>query len=225
MAQLSVGAKMGYGAHGVNLETGVSGKPLMEDQVPLWLPNAGVVLSFNNKMNAGLQMELNYAPKGWREEKTDPDTFFVRQINYLEVPIFSHFEIGQKALRIVIMAGPYFAFKLSETSDSSNYTYITSTSTYNHYYLPVKEVDFGIKAVLGLRYNINPKLAIFSEVRYDIEMAGGSDIFYERPNGISASRLKEIGGTFGILWHIIPLERKKNYKGYTPKENLYDFSN
>lgn len=220
IAQLSVGIKGGYGSHGVHFEP-----PSLEaNQVAYGLMNYGFVLAFNNKLNSGLQMELNYAQKGWREELTTPDSFFIRTINYLEMPIFSHFEIGHGPLRPVILAGFYFGLKMNESADSNNYTDITSASSYNPYYQEIRDLDFGIKLGIGLRYNINSRMAIFSEVRYDVQIAGGRDIFIDRPNGIQASRLKEIGGVFGILWHIIPQEKNVIKKGYTPKEDLYDFS-
>jgi hypothetical protein len=53
-------------------------------------------------------------------------------------------------------------------------------------------------------------------------VAGGRDIFIDRPNGIQASRLKEIGGSFGILWHIIPQKKPEIKPGYTPKQDIFE---
>ncbi len=232
-AQFSVGFRAGYGSHGIHLEP-----PQLEKfQVPYFLPNAGLVIIYNNTNNAGLQMEFNYAPKGWMEKDTTLKTrnlyaekgdtitstpYFKRTINYLEVPFFSHWEAGYGPVRIVIFAGPYLALKLSETYESDHFSHLWyDGSNYNQYDQKAKQIDFGIKAGLGLRYNINRHFAIYIDARYDAEIAGGRDIFINRPDGIRASRLKEIGGTFGILWHIIPQKEKKAVEGYQPKENLY----
>jgi hypothetical protein len=213
-AQFSVGVRQGYGTHGVHFDP----ITLNENQVALWLPNTALVIAFNNKLNTGLQTEFSLAQKGWREEDSIPNTYFYRKINYLEIPFFSHFEIGKGKVRPVILAGPYVAIKLSESSDSLNYNYPTE---YLYHTQEIRKIDYGIKFGLGLRYNITKHLAVFSEVRYDLQLAGGRDIFIDRPNNILASRLTEIGGTFGILWHIIPQKKDEAKKGYVPKENLY----
>jgi hypothetical protein len=214
-AQLSIGVRQGYGNHGIHLEP-----PGLEQlQADFWLPNTAFVIAFNNKLNNGLQMEFSLAQKGWREVDTIPDAYFSRKITYLEIPFFSHFEIGQGAVRPVILAGPYLAFKLSESTENHNYNH---PNEFDHYTQEVRTLDFGIKVALGLRYNINKRLAIFGEARYDLQMAGGRDIFIDRPNGIQASRLSEVGGTFGILWHIIPQAKKEEKKGYVPKEDLFE---
>jgi hypothetical protein len=53
-------------------------------------------------------------------------------------------------------------------------------------------------------------------------MAGGSNIFADNPNEISASRLKELSGSFGILWNI-KLQKKKIVKeGYEPTKDFIE---
>jgi opacity protein-like surface antigen len=219
-AQFSVGVRQGYGAHGVYLEPAY----IEKYQEPFYKPNTGLVVIFNNTNNTGLQMELNYAQKGWQEEdSTVANSMFSKTINYLEIPFFSHFEIGYGKVRPIIFAGPYLAFKLSETTDSSNFSHIWyEDSPYTQYDQEIKTIDFGIKLGLGLRYNITPRFGIYIDARYDLEIAGGRDIFIDRPDDMQASRLKEISGTFGILWHILPQKEKEEKKGYTPKEDLFE---
>jgi len=217
-AQFSVGVRYGYANCGIHLEA--QAFDLEYYQTDFYLPQAGLVVAFNNKRNAGLQMEFIYAQKGWKEiDDTFPELYFSRAINYLEIPVFSHFEIGHGPIRPVILVGPYVAFKLSESADSNNFNH---TNDYDQYHQEVRNISLGLKAGIGLRYNINKRMAIFAEGRYDIQIAGSGDIFADRPNGIQASRLKEISGTFGILWHIIPQTPPEEKKGYVPKENLYD---
>lgn len=212
-AQFSVGVRQGYGNHGVYFV------PIFENQVDFWLPSTALVVSYTNQLNTGLQTEFAWAQKGWREAYDSvPDSYFYRKITYLEIPFFGHFEIGKGKVRPVIQAGPYIAFKLSETSDSLNYEYPT---TYNHHSQTIRNLDYGIKIGVGLRYNINKHLAVFGEARYDLQMAGGRDIYIDRPNGIDVSRLTEMSGTIGILWHIIPQKQAEEKQGYTPKEDLF----
>ena len=232
-AQFSVGVRQGYSAHGVYFEPG-----LEKYQVPYYRLNTGLVISFNNVNNVGLQTEFNYAQKGWMEQDSSIETqnnfkergdtltrypYFKRNINYLEVPFFSHFEIGQGKVRLIILAGPYLAFKLSESIDTANFSHIWNEAhKYKHYEQEIRDVSYGIKLGLGLRYNITPRLGIFMDARYDLQIAGGRDIFIDRPNGIVASRLKEIGGSFGIFWHIIPQTKPEIKAGYTPKQDIFE---
>ena len=170
------------------------------------------------------KIETNYAQKGWQEQdSTIENSYFKRNIDYLEVPFFSHWEIGYGKVRPIIFAGPYLAWKLSESTESENFSHIWHEDhPYKHYEQEIRDLDFGIKLGLGLRYNITNRFGIYIDARYDVQIAGGRDIFVDRPNGIQASRLKEISGTFGILWHIIPQKKKEVTKGYTPKQNLYE---
>jgi len=123
--------------------------------------------------------------------------YFKRTITYLEVPFYSHWEMGYGKVRPIIFAGPYLGWKLSEKVESSHFNHIwTPEHPYLHYEQDIRNLDFGIKIGLGLRYNINKRLGVYADVRYDLEMAGGRDIFFDRPNGIQASRLTELSGTF-----------------------------
>lgn len=218
-AQFSVGVRQGYGYHGLRLAP----NSIEKYQEPFLRLNTGLVIIYNSINNAGLQMEINYAEKGWQEiDTTVAGAYFKRNVYYLEVPIFSHFEIDLGKIRPIIFVGPYLAWKLGESTDSENFTHIWNEShPYNHYEQEIRNLDFGIKLGLGVRYNITQRFAIYIDGRYDFEMGGGRDIFIDHPNNIEISRLKEMSGTFGILWHIVPQETTQNKYIYTPKEDLY----
>ncbi len=220
LAQLSVGVRMGMGNHGIHLEP----PTLEENQVPYLRTNIGLVCVYNNENNAGLQLEINFAQKGWSEEiDTISGTFFKRQINYIEVPIYSHFEIGKRMLRPIIIAGPYIAYKLSDSFTHKGFDEHIIQENQNHYIEKSKVLDLGIKVGGGLRLNIGKHFGLFAEVHYDVDVAGGSDIFIGKPDRIGASRLTEISGSFGVLWHIIPQKKKQKKEGYVPKSNLKDY--
>ncbi len=218
-AQLSVGLRQGYGSHGVNFDP----NELVKYQVPYYLPNTGLVIVYNNTNNVGLQAEINYAQKGWQEKDTIQGPYFKRNITYLEIPIYSHWEIGYGKVRPLIFAGPYIGIKLNESTDSANFSRLWyDESVYVQYDQEIRDLHYGIKLGLGLRYNITSRLGIFIDVRYDLEIAGSRDIFIDRPDGIDASRLEELSGSFGIIWHIMPQPKKIIIKGYTPKEDLIE---
>jgi len=231
-AQFSVGLRQGYGSHGIYFVP-----DLEKYQVPYYLSNTGLVIIYNNVNNAGLQVEFNYARKGWMETDTTQKTreyymqkgdtltsnpYFKQNINYLEIPILSHWEMGYGKVRPVIFAGPYLAFKLSESKDSANFSHLwNENNKYNQYEQEIRDFGYGIKLGIGLRYNITNRLGIYIDGRYDLQIAGSRDIFVDRPNNIAASRLTELGATFGIIWHIIPQPKKEVKEGYQPKEDLF----
>lgn len=219
-AQFSFGLRGGYGSHGIYLLP----EGLEKYQVPLYNSNFGAQIIYNNQNNAGLVLEVNYAPKGWSEEDTSMvDSYFSRTLNYLEIPVYSRWEIGHGKVRPLFFIGPYVAWLLGESSKSNNFEHIMDDlSEYNHYELPVQDFHYGIKVGLGLKYDFIKNMGLFFDVRYDLQIAGSRDIFIDRPNGIEASRLTELSASIGILWHIIPQKLKAEEKGYTPKKGIIE---
>lgn len=223
-AQLSVGYRYGIGSHGVNFLP----EYLETFQIGYVRSSHGLSFTYNNEKNAGFQIELNYAEKGWKEEfENSPDTFYIRDIEYLEIPLFSHFEIGHRMLRPTVVFGPYFGWKLNESYTQNGFDGLLA-SDLPHYVEEIRSLDFGIKVGVGLKLNLG-RFAVFGEVRYDLEMVGSRDIFSDKPSfiisekteEISISRLTEISGVFGIMWHILPQKEKTVGEGYTPKEDVY----
>jgi len=223
-AQVSIGLRAGYGAHG--LYTWPSS--MEKYQVPYFLSNGGLQIIYNNENNAGVQMEFNYANKGWKEQdSTVAGANFQRTISYLEIPIYSRWEIGKKNFKFLILVGPYFGWKLSETTESTNFSHIWNANhPFNHYEKPIRDMHYGIKAGIGFKYTISKHFSIFIDGRYDADIAGSRDIFVDRPWGtdyrIEASRLTEISGSIGLIWNIIPQKIKTEVKGYVPKENMFE---
>lgn len=218
-AQFSIGLRGGYGLHGVYFEP----QSLNGKQVAYQLPNAGLVIIYNNMNNAGLQIELNYAQKGWKEEeKLIEGSEFKRTISYFELPVLTHWQFGKKSLRAMLIIGPYVAYKLNESTESVNFGPIFTGHRYDHYHQKIRDLDFGLKAGVGLRYNFAKRFAVYAEFRYGLHVAGGQNIFKNQPNKIQASRYKEIGGGFGIIWHIFEQEKPSVKEGYIPKENIIE---
>lgn len=216
--QLSFGVRAGYGAYGVYFEP----PSLNGNQERLYEPNFGFMAIFNDKKNTGVQLEINYATKGWREVDKDADSMrYKREINYLEFPAMAHIELGRKWFRIYGLIGPYIAFKQSEKTTIVNYEGIIANNPYDMYNQKIRDIDFGNKVGLGFRVNIGERFSVLADVRYDLQIAGGQNIFKKQPNKIQASRLSELGGSVGIVFNIMPqqVEVKKEY--YVPKEDIY----
>jgi len=68
-------------------------------------------------MICGLQIELNYTQRGWKENvhKDHPDEVYHRVMNYLEIPFLAHLAFGrEKGVRFFVNLGPEIAFLLNE---------------------------------------------------------------------------------------------------------------
>lgn len=215
--QLSVGVRAGYGSYGAYFEP----PSLRGNQVLLLEPNFGFVAVFNDKCNAGLQFEVNYAVKGWREKSRNSDTAsYKREITYLEVPLMTHFELGRDWFRIYGIFGPYFAVKQSEKTTSYNYDVIMALNPYDMYSQKVRKLDFGNKVGLGFRVNIKSRFSVLADARYDLQVAGGQNFFKKQPNGIQASRLSELSGSITVLFNIKPQRTEEVKEFYVPKEGI-----
>ncbi|MBR2195853.1 MAG: PorT family protein [Salinivirgaceae bacterium] len=215
--QLSVGVRAGFGSYGVSFEP----PSLNINQVNLLEPNFGFVAIFNDKSNAGVQLEINYAVKGWREKEKDCDTIrFKHEITYLEVPLMTHFELGRSKFRIFGFFGPYFAVKQSEKTTNLNYDFIIEHDLYDMYNQKVRKLDFGNKVGLGFRLNMGSRFSALADVRYDLQLAGGQNIFKKQPNGIQTSRLSELSCSLSLIFNIKQQRTEEEKEFYVPKEGM-----
>lgn len=216
-AQLSVGVRGGFGAFGAHFEPA----SLNGNQERLYEPCFGLVGIFNDKNNAGIQAEVNYTIKGWREEDEDvKGSEYKREITYIEVPVMAHVELGRSWFRIIGLLGPYVAFKQGEKTKSVNYDDNIAYNSNDLYNQTVRDIDFGNKVGLGFRINAGKYISAFVDVRYDMQIAGGQNIFKKQPNGIQASRLSELGGSVGIVFNLRQQRTEVEKEYYVPKVGL-----
>lgn len=109
------------------------------------------------KMICGLQVELNYAQRGWDEHYIDyPELCYTRKMNYLEMPFLAHLAFGRdRGMQFFIHAGPQIGFLLSDSesiagdwegtlSDGANLV------TEQHGKAIDNRFDYGIAAGLGV---------------------------------------------------------------------------
>ena len=69
----------------------------------------GLVYRYINEKHLGLQVELNYSQRGWKEANDR----FTKQIDYIELPFMSHFYFGDKA-RFFFNIGPKVGYLIQE---------------------------------------------------------------------------------------------------------------
>lgn len=118
----------------------------------------GVVVQFLNEKHAGVQAEFNYTQRGWIENDTigDNNLKYKNRINYIEMPIMTHVNIGGGKLRGLFNVGPYIAYAVSAeksvkdlnsgSEESSDYTFNSDTDN---------RLDFGLSTGGGFEYRFS----------------------------------------------------------------------
>ena len=72
--------------------------------------------------NVGLQLEINYAQQGWKENYSETETpqyQYERKFNYIQVPFLTHVQFGGENMKGFINAGPQFGLFLNESTSSN----------------------------------------------------------------------------------------------------------
>lgn len=111
--------------------------------------NGGLAFRYVTEKHFGLQLELNYSQRGWREA----NNLYTRQLDYIEMPFLTHIYFG-KSSRFIFNLGPKFSYLLSEKVIENN----TENSIQEQHIKPVQfKFDYGITA--GLGYNLKTKKA------------------------------------------------------------------
>lgn len=110
---------------GVNLSS-VSFEPSIKEKTFL-TPSFGVTIRYISerylKMFCGIQAEINYSQRGWKENIDDGtgDTY-QRSMNYVEVPLMAHLAFGKDkgyGARFVLNLGPQIGYLLEESEKKS----------------------------------------------------------------------------------------------------------
>ena len=127
-----------------------------------------------------IQLELNYAQMGWKEDIKDNNNNpvinattgaaenYSRTINYVQVPFLAHLAWGKekKGLNFFVNAGPQLGAYISESTksnfdfDKRNTTDRVSSVVAQDTMKVEKKFDYGIAAGLGVEYSI-PKVGHF----------------------------------------------------------------
>ena len=109
-------------------------------------------------MMCGIQAELNYTQRGWKENIEDGsgDTYS-RTMNYVEIPLLAHLAFGKDALdkgmKFFVNAGPQIGFFLSEKekmSDDWNPSYRPNGIVQQYGKMVEHKFDYGILGGLGV---------------------------------------------------------------------------
>lgn len=169
-------------------------------------PTVGLVARFTSeryfKAYCALQLELNYAILGWRENILNanseplPDTY-QRNQHYLQLPVLARLGWGREKQGLMgyVLAGPQLGYCLKENVSQSNFTLNADgnpdrpNGMYIQYGMPIQhKFDYGITAGAGIE--LTTKAGHFLlEGRYyyglsDIYKNSKKDTFSRSNNGI-----------------------------------------
>ena len=112
---------------GVNINR-VSFTPTVKQNL-LTAASAGLVIRHLSEPHIGLQIEVNYAGKGWIENLDSIGTYR-RDLQVIQVPLQAVFVAGSKTVRLAVTLGPYFSWLRDEKEtisvpDIQDYPYYT----------------------------------------------------------------------------------------------------
>ena len=83
-----------FGVHGGAMASMVNFSPSVTQRAltPYMGATAGLVFRYARHKYCGLQVELNWMQKGWREQETD----YQRRLDYIELPFLAHINFGKQ---------------------------------------------------------------------------------------------------------------------------------
>jgi len=119
-------------------------------------PSFGIILRHVSEPHIGLQLEVNFAGKGWKE-KLDSIGSYKRNLETLDIPIMAVFIAGSRTVRFAFALGPYVSY-LRHEKETIN---IADTLDYRAYYNKtlVNNLEFGFTGELGIE--LHTKLGVF----------------------------------------------------------------
>ncbi len=106
LQETTIGIKFGANFSRIHLDT-----ILNQNLLPGY--TGGMVFRVISEPHLGIQLEFNYAQKGW-SEKLDSINIYKKQLNYLEIPIMTRVEIGNGNTKITMDLGPYLSCLIFE---------------------------------------------------------------------------------------------------------------
>ena len=159
------------GNAGVNLAK-VSFSPNIKQQTKMGMVG-GMTLRYMTekyfKMLCGVQMEINYSMRGWKELIEDgSENQYERNMNYIEIPLLTHLAFGKdsrtKGAQFFLNLGPQIGFLLNESEkgiDDPNWDPSHRPGHIKEQYgkMVDKKFDYGIVAGAGVE--INTKIGHF----------------------------------------------------------------
>lgn len=192
------------GVHGgalgtiVNWNPKVTGTSKVLDHA-LLSGNGGLVFRYSQHKCCGIQVEVNYMQRGWRENFGDSTCTvnYTRRLNYIEVPLLAHIYFGSTKFRGFVNLGPQIGYCFMESDKGLRHS--VETAQYGKVERPF---DWGVAGGLGF-YGRSEKAGIFQlEARFNYSM--GNLFNNYTTSYFDSSNMMSVSLNLAYMWQIRP---------------------
>lgn len=190
-----------FGAKGGMVFSRVKFKPNVEQNM-FTGNSAGFLFRMISEPHVGIQIEFNYLQKGWEEKPLVGKTqSYFHQINYLDIPVMTHANLGSKALRVTLNIGPTIAFLLSDSQGMKPATpEIPSSPDIPYWGKPIDStIDFLFTGGMGIEHHFRRAgaLALDARVFYSL-----TNLYDSKNYGYDPSQTNGIQVTLSYLFRL-----------------------
>ena len=169
--------RYGFGVSGGMNYSGISVFPSVQEDFKQG-SQFGLMFHYLGGYNAGIKTELNYITRGWTENHDTLGTY-ERTLQYLELPILSHFIWGKGLVKYNIDFGPNISYEVGYSEKDGWNTQVDSLKNYYVGKATDRNIDYGFMFGAGLIFDT--KAGNFElQARYN---QGLNHIFFKRPRG------------------------------------------
>ena len=194
------------GAKGGVVFSSVKFKPNVEQNT--YMGNTGgLIFRMISEPHVGIQFEFNYLQAGWEEkEKEGMTQTYYHRLNYFEIPIMTHANLGSKAYRFTFNLGPSVSFLLSESQGMNPATpEIPAEPVVPYWGKPIdNKVSFMFVGGIGSEYHFKKIGALALDARVFYSLSG---IYDSKKYGYDPSQPKGFEVTLSYLFR---LNKEKN---------------
>lgn len=153
----------------------------------------GLVFKHFTHPNLGIQLEVNYVQRGWKE-LLGQDTSYTRTQDYIELPFLTHIAIGSRNTRFIINLGPYVSYLLP---DSDN----VDTDRGNEEDAPryqFQEIDNEFLYGLCFGMGMLQKTSV-GTLQLEARLTHSLNDIFDRDTGVTSSKNQSISVTLSYL--------------------------
>ena len=187
--EIYIGAHAGAMASTMYFKPSVEHMDIMQSPIGV---NGGLVFRYAAHKVCAIQVELNYMQRGWRECNND-GMDYVRQLDYIELPLLMHLYFGKQRFRAFINLGPEIGYCIRELTSG------TPLQPDKPQYQPIDNpFDWGLAGGIGCYYRTR-KIGIFQlEARAHFSL--GTAYSNRKVDYFSQSNMMNLGVNLAYMW-------------------------
>lgn len=188
-AQTSIGIRGGKSLSRVNFAPSAPSQSLVDGY------EGGVFLRYLNSRHLGVQVELNVSSQGWHIYPAVDSLAHQKQLQYIQLPLLSHVQLGRGRLTFVLQAGGFVAYTFSARDVAGPEAGVTAPVKYGGQAL--LPWQYGVLAAAGPAFRFG-----FGELQLEARFAQHLSNLLEanlrQANDFDDSQQQII--TFGLQW-------------------------